>query len=159
MRFNSFIFAMLFGCVGVVNHAFSQDSQQDRNPPIAKNQNTTESDSDVTPDKNGACSDGTRSYPMLGKKCRTLQYGRVGMMYGMMDTDKVELNVTDIDDGVVVKWTSSNKETVIRLQEMGQHMKTMHPMMNRHMDNARPNDMLERGHMMDSNMRGMDEEK
>jgi hypothetical protein len=122
---------LLVGAVvsfGLRNQAFSQGQDYKQHHPNAK----VGMKSDIHAD--GMCEDGTTSCQMMGQECPMMQDGQAGMMHGLMHSDKVNLNVTEIDDGVIIKWTSSDKETAKKLKSMAQDMKKMQPMMKGHMD-------------------------
>ena len=44
----------------------------------------------------------------------------------MMHATDVNLSVKNLDNGVQITWTTTNKEKVQTLQNMGQHMQQMH---------------------------------
>lgn len=52
--------------------------------------------------------------------------GMPGMETCPMFSDKVELNISEIDSGVIIKWTSSDVELRKKIKLMAEHMKLMH---------------------------------
>jgi len=52
-----------------------------------------------------------------------------GMMGGGMYTDDVDLNISQIDNGVILKWTSADPEVQKRIKTIAERMKVMHTAM------------------------------
>ncbi|MCB0362197.1 MAG: hypothetical protein KDD35_05730 [Bdellovibrionales bacterium] len=137
---NAFLFSVLVVGFGLGYQAFSQDDDHKKHHPNAKAEGKTDSKSDM----GAMCPDGMASCPMMGEGCPMMQGEQAEMMHGMMHSDKVDLNVAEIDDGVIIKWTSNDKDVAKKLKAMAQQMKKMHPMMKGHMGNAMNQEMMKK---------------
>lgn len=118
------LFTVIFSGFGWGYQAYSQGDDPKAHHPNAKVEDKTDSESNM----GDLCPDGMKSCPMMGQNCPMMQGDQAGMMHDLMHSDKVDLSVAEVDGGVTVKWTSSDKETAKKLKAMAQQMKKMHPM-------------------------------
>jgi hypothetical protein len=123
--------------IGFGYQTFAQNSDHQKHHPAAK---------EVVENDAGSGTRGTsgmNTCPMGAENCPMMQGGQMGMMHELMHGDKIDLNVTEIDDGIIIKWSSSDKEVAKKLKSMGLKMKTMHPMMKGHMGKALHQGMMD----------------
>lgn len=114
MKINKAKLALCSLVVALGASAYSQDKDHDSHDPEEQQ-------------KKAMCAQGDASCQMQSMPGGAMmQGGGMGMMRGIMHNDKVEMNVANIDDGVIIKWTSKDKALVKSLQEMALRMKKMH---------------------------------
>lgn len=72
---------------------------------------------------------GMNSGQMMGDDCPMMKDPQMGEMHDLMHSGKVDVNVAEIDGGVIVKWSSADQEVAKKLQKMGKNIKSMHSAM------------------------------
>lgn len=114
-------------------HAFSQDQNHKVHHPESGNAPaTTQRDVAKKPMAQGQ---------MMGESCPMMKDPQMGAMHDLMQSGKIAVNVSEIDDGIIIKWTSADKETAKKLKAMGQNIKKMHTMMKGQADMMNPDEM------------------
>ena len=119
--------------LGFNNLAFSQDqNHKEHHPDAGDVPATTQRDVAIKPMAKGQ---------MMGENCPMMKDPQMGAMHDLMQSDKIAVNVSEIDDGIIIKWTSPDKETAKKLKAMGQNIKKLHTMMKGQADMMNPDEM------------------
>lgn len=138
---------------GVSNSSYSQNDDHEKHHPDEISE-TQQMNQENESNQMNSCSKG-EDCPMKNNQGMMQSMGmKQGMMQGMMQgmgmmknmgmmhSEKVELNVAEIDNGIIVKFSSKDANTINMLKNMGQKMKKMHPMMKGKMGNNMHQNMM-----------------
>jgi hypothetical protein len=112
-------------------YAFSEDQKHDEHHP----------EEGSAPQGEAAKPLATDQKQMMGENCPMMKDPQMGAMHDLMHSGKIEVNVAEFDGGIIVKWSSTDKETAKKLKAMGQNIKKMHPMMKGQPDMMRDSSM------------------
>jgi hypothetical protein len=115
------------------SHAFSQDQSHDEHHPDAGTAPAATQRAEATKPM--------ASEQMMGENCPMMKDLQMGAMHDLMHSNKIEVNIAEIDGGIIIKWSSADKEAAKKLKAMGQNIKKMHNMMKGQPDMMNQDDM------------------
>jgi hypothetical protein len=115
------------------SHAFSQDQSHDEHHPDAGTAPAATQRVEAT--------EPMAPGQMMSENCPMMKDPQMGAMHDLMHSNKIAVNVAEVDGGIIIKWSSADKETAKKLKAMGQNIKKMHTMMKGRSDMMNPDDM------------------